>query len=348
MTVSRARIVAGTIAAALAATLASVPVLADTESELAAARDRLEVVEAQLGKLASEHARATGRLHKTRDRIARVEDRIAGIEARMAQVQAALDARAKEAYETGGAGTIEILLASESFSQFSDRVEYLGRIAQSDAELLARAQVDQEELRRLGVDLGKLSAEQAATVADLAAKQAAMNELFAEQQALEAKLADELAAEQAAEAAAARARAQAEARQVGGGPLVACPVGQPRTFYDDFGDPRPGGRVHQGIDMLAPYGTPIYAAQTGSFQETYNDLGGISAFVTASSGDYTYYAHMQGYAGVGNGASVPAGTLIGYVGDTGNARGTPHLHFEYHPGGGAAANPYGMLVAVCG
>jgi peptidoglycan LD-endopeptidase LytH len=348
LTVSRAKIVAGTIAAALAATLISVPVLADTESELAAARDRLEVVEADLARLASEHAQATGRLHRTRDRISRTQDRMNKVEARMAKVQAALDARAREAYETGGAGTIEILLASESFSQFSDRVEYLGRIAQSDGELLVQARVDQEELRRLGVDLTRLSNQQADIVADLAGKKAAMADLFAEQQALEAQLADKLAAERAAAAAAARARAQAEARQVGGGPLVACPVGPPRTFYDDFGNPRPGGRTHQGIDMLAPYGTPVYAAQTGSFSQNYNDLGGISALVTAGNGDYTYYAHLQGYAGVGNGAHVPAGTLIGYVGDTGNARGTPHLHFEYHPGGGAAANPYGMLVAVCG
>lgn len=348
MTASRATITVGVISALLAATLASVPVLADTESELAAARDRLAAIEADLSRLASEHAAAVGRLHRTRDRIARTQDRMGRIEARMARIQAALDARAKEAYESGGAGTIEMLLASETFSQFSDRVEYLGRIAQSDSGLLVQAEVDQEALRRLRADLATLSEQQAGAVDELASKQAAMNELFAEQRGIEAKLADQFAAERAAEAAAARARAEAEARQVGGGPLVACPVGHPHAFWDDFGDPRPGGRVHQGIDILANYGTPVFAAQSGRFQEEYNDLGGISALVYADSGDYTYYAHLQGYAGVGSGAHVPAGTLIGYVGDTGNARGTPHLHFEYHPGGGAAANPYEMLVAVCG
>jgi murein DD-endopeptidase MepM/ murein hydrolase activator NlpD len=348
LTASRARIGVGFLAALLAATLVSVPVLADTESELAAARERLSSVKAQLNRLAAEHAAAVGRLVRTRDRMGRVRERMTRIEARMARIQAALDARAREAYESGGAGAIELLLASESFSQFSDRVEYLGRIAQSDAGLLVRAQVDQEELRRLRADLARLTEAQAATANELRGKKEAMADLFAEQQALEAKLADRLAAERAAEAAARRARAEAEARQVGGGPLVACPVGKPHAFWDDFGDPRPGGRSHQGIDMLADYGTPVYAAQSGRFQEEYNDLGGISALVYADSGDYTYYAHLQGYAGVGSGAHVPAGTHIGYVGDTGNATGTPHLHFEYHPGGGAAANPYGMLVAVCG
>ncbi|MGH2555805.1 MAG: M23 family metallopeptidase, partial [Actinomycetota bacterium] len=145
------------------------------------------------------------------------------------------------------------------------------------------------------------------------------------------------------------ARAEAAARAVGGGALRACPVGQPRAFSDDFGDPRSGGRRHQGNDIVAPRGTPVYAAQPGRFEQTYNDLGGISAYVYGDSGDTTYYAHLDSYAGVPNGSHVPAGTMIGHVGNTGNARGgVYHLHFEYHPGGGGAVNPYRLLRAVCG
>jgi murein DD-endopeptidase MepM/ murein hydrolase activator NlpD len=133
---------------------------------------------------------------------------------------------------------------------------------------------------------------------------------------------------------------------VGSGALKVCPVGNPRSFVDTFGDPRPGGRTHQGIDLIAPYGTPIYAAQSGRYEDDYNDLGGISAEVWASNGDYTYYAHMSSRAGIPNGASVSAGTVIGYVGHTGDTQ-VDHLHFEYHPGGGSAIDPYGMLVALC-
>ena len=133
----------------------------------------------------------------------------------------------------------------------------------------------------------------------------------------------------------------------GGLPLQACPA-PGSSFTDDFGAPRGGGRSHEGIDMLAPFGTPIRAAQSGRFQQDYNGLGGISALVYAGNGDYTYYAHMEGYAGVGNGATVSAGTVIGYVGNTGDASGgPPHLHFEYHPGGGGAVDPYSYLVALC-
>lgn len=349
LTASRARISIAVTASLLLATLASIPVRADTASELEAARDRLGVIQADLNRLATQHAAAVGRHNQTEDRIARVQDQRRRVRARMKRIRSALAARARDAYESGGAGTIELLLGSDSFSEFSDRVEYLGRIAKTDADLLVQARVDGEELRRLDADLARLSEQQAATIATLDRQRAAMGELFAEQRALEARLADRLAAERAAEAARRAAEAAALARQVRGGPLLACPTGQPRAFGNDFGNPRPGGRRHQGIDIVAPPGTPVYAAQNGRFQQNYNDLGGISALVYAGNGDFTYYAHLSSYAGVPNGSQVSAGTMIGHVGNTGNAEGgIHHLHFEYHPGGGGATNPYQMLVAVCG
>jgi murein DD-endopeptidase MepM/ murein hydrolase activator NlpD len=102
--------------------------------------------------------------------------------------------------------------------------------------------------------------------------------------------------------------------------------------------------VHQGIDLISPYGTPIVAAHAGVVSQSSSYLGGLQAYVRMSGGTYTFYAHLSSYAAAG---SVSAGTVIGYVGSTGNAGGTNHLHFEYHPGGGAAVNPYQMLLSVC-
>ncbi|MGZ5353307.1 MAG: M23 family metallopeptidase [Actinomycetota bacterium] len=126
-------------------------------------------------------------------------------------------------------------------------------------------------------------------------------------------------------------------------PIQVCPVAGPNSFVDSFGWPRVG-HSHQGIDLIAPFGTPIVAAHPGVASFSSSSSGGLQAYVRASSGTYTFYAHLSSY---GNGGSVGAGTVIGYVGSTGNAGSTNHLHFEYHPGGGAAINPYQMLLAVC-
>jgi murein DD-endopeptidase MepM/ murein hydrolase activator NlpD len=128
----------------------------------------------------------------------------------------------------------------------------------------------------------------------------------------------------------------------GGGGLQACPA--PGTsFADTFGAPRSGGRTHAGVDMMGNYGMPIYAAMDGSVSFSSSDLGGNQAYVSNGS-TYTFYAHLQSSANVSG--SVSAGTLIAYMGDTGNATGVPHLHFEYHPGG-TLVNPTPYVAAVC-
>ena len=340
----RARLSA-VVVAALLAMLVALPVRADTASELASARSALAGVQADLDRLAASYAQAETRLAQQQSAMADLRGKIDAVQARAARIRAGLVQRAREAYESGGLSTVDMLLSSSSFSQFSDRVQYLGSVAQGDSQLLLRSSLVKEELRRDRAALVRLSRRQAATVAELAAAKRDIAAQLAAAQALEAKLQARLSAERLA---AAKAAAAAEATMPGVGPLQACPVGQPRTFYDDFGDPRPSGRTHQGIDMLAPLGTPIYAAQAGRFEQNYNDLGGISALVYAANGDYTYYAHMSSYAGVADGATVAAGTMIGHVGNTGDAQGGPfHLHFEYHPGGGGAVDPYEDLVAVC-
>jgi peptidoglycan hydrolase-like protein with peptidoglycan-binding domain len=130
------------------------------------------------------------------------------------------------------------------------------------------------------------------------------------------------------------------------------PMLGPCWFSDTWKAPRSGGRHHEGVDIIAKSGTPIYAVSNGTITRVFLDrpgsLGGNAVRLTAADGTYFHYAHLSAFAeGAGLGATVVAGQVIGYNGSTGSSS-TPHLHFEYHPFGGAAVNPYPLIKAIDG
>jgi len=129
-----------------------------------------------------------------------------------------------------------------------------------------------------------------------------------------------------------------------------CPVAGAVSFTDTWGDPRSGGRTHRGVDMIAARGTPIVAIYSGTIQRiSTSSLGGLSIYLWSDAGDMYYYAHLDGYGDISAGQQVDQGYVIGYNGSSGNAPSwLPHLHFEFHPGGGSAVNPYPLVKGICG
>jgi murein DD-endopeptidase MepM/ murein hydrolase activator NlpD len=121
---------------------------------------------------------------------------------------------------------------------------------------------------------------------------------------------------------------------------ILCPM-LGSAYGDSWGAPRSGGRRHEGVDMLAPTGTPIYAVVSGTVNFKQNRLGGNAVSLVGDNGNRYYYAHLSAYEGTSR--RVAQGDVIGYNGDTGNATGVPHLHFEIHPGGGLAVNPFSSV-----
>jgi len=138
------------------------------------------------------------------------------------------------------------------------------------------------------------------------------------------------------------------------GPVRVCPLEAVGELDDDWGDPR-GWRRHRGNDVHAPEGTPLLAMEDSVvIQMGWHWAGGNGIYLLgAVTGDVYYYAHLLDYAdGIDWEVVVPAGSVIGYVGRTGNAD-IPHLHLGWMPAAGGVdlrllADGYPMLRQLCG
>ena len=128
--------------------------------------------------------------------------------------------------------------------------------------------------------------------------------------------------------------------------FLVCPVDRPRHYIDDFGDARwvGGFHRHQGIDIMAPRGTPIRAPFDGRVESSDNWMGGIQLYVYGKKG-FVFNGHLDR---LGKTGKVHAGDIVGYVGNSGDARGgSTHDHFEWHPGGGPAVDSFALLNQAC-
>jgi hypothetical protein len=142
-----------------------------------------------------------------------------------------------------------------------------------------------------------------------------------------------------------------------GVPRIVFPLVAKTTWWDNYGDPRPNGR-HAGIDIMAPYRSPVVAVEPGRVKHWDSGLGGCMLYLYGVSGTMYMYIHLNNDATekndnrgrchevaftVRDGAKVAAGEQIAWSGDSGDADGNPHLHFEVHPGGGTDTNPFQYL-----
>ncbi|MBO0826399.1 MAG: peptidoglycan DD-metalloendopeptidase family protein [Streptosporangiales bacterium] len=290
-------------------------------------------IRSELSRLGDQYAaseRTLGRLAQRQDQLAR---QMAATKARLTRLRAHLSQMAVAAYMSGQVDSTMVVLADTSSGpdQVVERLTTLSMMSNVDAAAMSAAKRETSRLAGQRTSLAGLRKQ----------AKAEQNSLEAKKKKLNAAL---LAA---ARAAADRANgASRSARMTNGG---ACPVGSPYTVMNTFGASRGGGRAHQGDDLPAPKGTPIYAVENGTISRAYyNTLGGIALILRGRSGDSYYYAHQEVNL-VHTGQHVVAGQMIARVGMTGDAQGTIyHLHFERWPNGGSAVDPYQFLLALCG
>lgn len=355
-----------------------------TDEDVEQARQEVNRITDESAELGEEVIAAYGRQSALDAEIAALQESIEYAQLQMTEAQARLEDLAVELYMGSTSGTSLSMLFTATDQEYPAGMEYLRQVNGVDEGVVDQLRTFREELEHQTTRLDEALDEQVALAAeleslagelqgDLIAAQAVYDELVQRQAEEEAeRLRQEELARQRAEAEA-RARAEAAASAADttdesansddGGttttapppPLPpsgsgACPVAGAVSFTDSWGEPRSGGRAHKGVDMIAARGTPIVAIFSGRISRfSVSSLGGNSIYFISDAGDMYYYAHLDSFADVGPGQSVPAGTVIGYNGSSGNApEFLPHLHFEYHPGGGAAVNPYSLVKGLCG
>ena len=255
---------------------------------------------------------------------------------RLQQARLVLRKRAVASYVLSPTAPLNQVLGAADFNDLSRRAELLASVIKADHD-----HIDEYEAARdaVGVELDN-------TVSEL--------------DAAESSLAVAMAVQDGADASMLAKQVQLAAVKAGGSAVGAgfvFPVGGPHSFTDTFGAPRmfgtPYAHLHQGTDVFAQSGTPLLACERGVLIRIGSDLlGGTKVWLVGASGTYYYYAHLSAFGpGIAPGSSegkvMQAGDVVGYVGNTGNAATTPaHLHFEVHPSGGPAVNPYPLLKIV--
>jgi peptidoglycan LD-endopeptidase LytH len=347
-----------------------IDVASEDPAAVADAFDQLKAnVEEQLAQL--EEAQAA--LEEALDELSDANAAVADTEFRLEELTEASDEVVISAFINPPAQDAMSLLTADSVGDIALKQAVWDIKADEEADLLDALHRMREKLdedlavqQEAVAEAEAAQAEAAAALDDLEAAVSAQTQFLMQ---VEAVLEGELAADdiddpeqaeyitalagklQELEEAQAYARAldelrEAERRKAAQGILI-CPVRGSVSFQDTWGAARSGGRTHKGVDMMAATGTPTVAPVSGRVVHRESGLGGLSWYIYGDNGHTYYGAHLSSYENVGVGW-VEAGTVIGYVGTSGNAPASaPHLHFEYHPGGGAPVNPYSIVRDAC-
>ena len=327
----------------------------------------IRVAEKRLSVVQSDLDRKRGELIRVRDQLEVARDRLERARVKLRASRGALADRLVELYKADEPDALTVVLEADGFADLLERTEFLERISDQDRHIVERVRVlkaraEKSEELLAGLEEKKQVAAEvilrrrndvASTRNRLASAQGELRTERNGRRTVLAKVRSQRHSAQDDLAALEREQAKVQGALAGAGPRAFSPgAGGPirrgsgrliwpinGTFSSPFG--MRWGRLHAGIDISAPSGTPIRAADSGRVV-LLGFTGGYGNYtcVQHTSSMSTCYAHQSGYA-TSNGAGVRQGQVIGYVGNTGHSFGA-HLHFEVRLGG-SPVDPMGYL-----
>lgn len=356
------------VAALAAAAVVAPPASAQSEGDVTRAEQARDDAYARLVDIRGQVADAVTVYDELSDQIFEVSYQLDRLESRISRDRAQaslLEDSARRllvaSYINRTPVVVDMALESDSIQDLVIRQTILDRANSLSVASVDRLNAVSRELTRLGTrfeddraDLDRLQGEATAALDQVNfLLERAEDELTRQDEAAkearklwQAELARKRAEEEARRRAAEARSKGNDGKSIGG---LICPQAEPMFFRNDWGNRRSGGRTHKGTDIFGSKGNNVVAVTSGSLRTRTGGLGGTALWLYGNDGHAYYYAHLDGWAsGVSTGTRVSQGTVIGYVGNTGNARGgANHTHFEIHPNGGAAINPYWTLAQVC-
>jgi murein DD-endopeptidase MepM/ murein hydrolase activator NlpD len=327
-------------------------------TELADWNARVDQLAGEVAILRNREAIVIGELRRTQARLNREKEHLARLKVQLGRSLNVLRRRLVGIYRSGSPDLLTVMLESDGFDDLLSRYEYLRRIEEQDSSIVGRVRTlrngtrltveqvteDRNDIEDKKAELERTRAQLEAREAELAAvrdqKAAALDEVESNIEQLEGDVSDLQGQIQQ--------QIQSASETPGVEPLQSGPVQGAAngwiwpvngTLTSPFG--YRWGRMHEGIDISVPEGTPIHAAKPGRvILAAYTGGYGNYTCVDHGGGLSSCYAHQSSYA-VSSGDSVSQGEVIGYSGNTGSSTG-PHLHFEIRVNG-SAVDPLGYL-----
>jgi murein DD-endopeptidase MepM/ murein hydrolase activator NlpD len=298
-----------------------------------AVKAKMATMRGNLSSITKKYVYNADKLDDLRNKISVNKEKLKKATANLVVNQRRINKRAGNMYRYDKATVLDVVFSSKSLDDLIVSWDFINLIGSRDGEVIKKVKRLRAEIKKAQKELVKAEKTQRRVVNDLASEKGQIEASLDKQKKMMSGIEGEIE------------KLNRMPKTVG---VVSTsgwvfPVASPYSFSNDWHAQRVG-HLHQGNDIFTSYGNPTYAVVSGSVSNMSGGKAGMWQSLHGDDGNTYYYMHQSRFAASGR---VSQGQVIGYAGNSGNAAGgATHVHFEFHPGGGGAINPYPYLIAV--